>query len=427
MLVGRPQNATAQSSQPDFELAYILATASYCAYTIDELEHARGHERAVACLTAAAAADSKHLGVFDAASNMEVEVYFDPGSPQDAYLLIREEKGVILAFRGTLAPPLSPSSRYLAAAVTDAVTKYNLQAGTALRNFAIDWLDNIKASATPNGRHSGFDVAWQRLLSHLNNDCRTNPASVVAEGRCSRFLEFVEKTNHLFVTGHSKGGAIATLATLDLPKVVGSGTTVVTYTFEAPKSLTSEFVMFPAAVSVRDELREIWRFEHKDDLVPLVPLDKSEHAFPLFLPVEVVFDLKAYTHVGSVVFLERNKEPFASDKVIDDLPKLKEFFEDIANIDKTELQNILANWANPGQLWAVLGDRLQRHCRQLVDNHFAVFADLQEIVWAKDRGEQQPILTEADWDHSFFAVGIPDQSGTVMWGFRQWCDLFAVH
>ena len=435
ILVGRSQNAIAQASEPDFELAYQLAAASYCAYTISELEHERSRQKALDCLTAAAEADPTHLSGFSAASNIEVETYFDSKSPQHAYLLIREEKGVVLAFRGTLPPPLSPSSRYLASAVADAVTKYNLQAGTAFKRFVVDWLDNIKFAATPTGRHSGFDAAWQRLLSQLKRDCR-KPANVVAEGGCSKFLEFVEETNHgnfghhLFVTGHSKGGAIATMAALDLPKIVGPQTVIVTYTFEAPKSLTLEFALSPAAASVREKLRGIWRFEHKDDLVPLVPLDKS--TLPLVLAIAVLFDLKAYTHVGNSVFLERNKKPVASDTVTEDVFKFKAFFENFANIDTAALQNIFGNWADPSRWWAVIGDELQdasaKHCRQLVDNHFAVFADLQEIVWAKEKDKQGlPILTEKNWDRSFFAVGIPDQSGTVIWGFRQWCDILGVH
>jgi hypothetical protein len=388
------------------------------------LERARGYARAVDCLTAAAAADRKHLGVFG--SDITVEVYFDPGSPQDAYLLIREEKGVILAFRGTLTPPLSPSSPYLVGAVADAVAKYNLAVAEAVKSFVVDWLDNIKAIPTPIGRHSGFDAAWQRLLNHLSQDCRTSPASVVAEGGCSRFLEFVEETNHgnwdrrFFVTGHSKGGAIATLAALDLPKVVGPGTTIVTYTFEAPKSLTLDFVSSPAAASVRDQLRGIWRFEYKNDLVPLVPLDRSSRALPLFLLLAT--SLKAYTHVGSVVFLQTNKVPITSDRVIDELPRLKEFFADFVNVDTAELAKMPGKWFGPDHWWTMIGDRLRdvgaAHCRQLIDNHFAVFAAIQEIVWA-EKGKQKA--------RSFFAVGIPDQSGTVMWGYRQWCDHLDLH
>jgi hypothetical protein len=41
-----------------------------------------------------------------------------------------------------------------------------------------------------------------------------------------------------------------------------------------------------------------------------------------------------------------------------------------------------------------------------VDNHFAVFADIQELVWARDRRISGPIVvTEANWNQSFFATG----------------------
>ena len=66
-------------------------------------------------------------------------------------------------------------------------------------------------------------------------------------------------------------------------------------------------------------------------------------------------------------------------------------------------------------------------CRPFVDNHFAVFADIQELVWARDHGILGPIVvTEANWNQSFFATGLPDDNGAVLWGFRQWCPLFGV-
>lgn len=48
------QPLRAQSEpQPNYSLAYILATASYCSYAVNELEGDRGQTRAQRCLKAA--------------------------------------------------------------------------------------------------------------------------------------------------------------------------------------------------------------------------------------------------------------------------------------------------------------------------------------------------------------------------------------
>jgi hypothetical protein len=102
--------AEATESEPDFRLAYVLATASYCAYAVGELDDDHGRARAFECLRAAADKDPVHLERLKLVSTDDVEAYFNRQSPKDAYLLIREKNGVILAFRGTLVPPISPSS-----------------------------------------------------------------------------------------------------------------------------------------------------------------------------------------------------------------------------------------------------------------------------------------------------------------------------
>jgi hypothetical protein len=67
----------------------------------------------------------------------------------------------------------------------------------------------------------------------------------------------------------------------------------------------------------------------------------------------------------------------------------------------------------------------ETNCRPVVDNHFLVFADIQEIAHAKHGGVKDPtVTTEANMDQSFFATGLPDKNGEILCGFSQWCDLF---
>ena len=86
------QTALAQNDQasPDFDLAYVLATASYCAYAVGQADADRGQKRAFQCLSVAAQKDAKQLlGVFQDIGQDKVEAYFDPNAPENAYLLIQ--------------------------------------------------------------------------------------------------------------------------------------------------------------------------------------------------------------------------------------------------------------------------------------------------------------------------------------------------
>jgi hypothetical protein len=84
--------------EPDYNLAYALATASYCAYGVGQKDADQSHDRAVKCLRLAAKAGSRLNGLDVGPNN--VEAYVNPVQPVDAYLLINAKDSFKTFFSG---------------------------------------------------------------------------------------------------------------------------------------------------------------------------------------------------------------------------------------------------------------------------------------------------------------------------------------
>jgi hypothetical protein len=84
--------------EPDYNLAYALATASYCAYGVGQKDADQSHDRAVKCLRLAAKAGSRLNGLDVGPNN--VEAYVNPVKPVDAYLLINAKDSFKTFFSG---------------------------------------------------------------------------------------------------------------------------------------------------------------------------------------------------------------------------------------------------------------------------------------------------------------------------------------
>ena len=186
VLASQPSSA----ASPDFKLAYVLATASYCAYAVGSIDSDgeklkdQGHQRAFNCLEAAVRADPTGLAALNVQPS-DVEAYFSPVTPQNAYLMIHAKNGVILAFRGTLTPPISPGQAQRDGLIKEATQTFKAAVLIAFKNYLGDWANNLNAAANERNRHAGYDNSWQELKEHLKIECGSG-----AVAACSKFRSF---------------------------------------------------------------------------------------------------------------------------------------------------------------------------------------------------------------------------------------------
>lgn len=138
-----------------------------------------------------------------------------------------------------------------------------------------NWMTNATIDQVPNkvgggSVHEGFSKAlnggWDKLLATI--------------------WPLVTADRTLWVTGHSLGGALATLAAQWL---VGSGVKVAgTYTYGSPRVGNSGF--YKGYVPVN------YRFVNDSDIVPHVPLEVSAWGLGVFF----------YKHIGTFQYLDRH-------------------------------------------------------------------------------------------------------------------------
>lgn len=108
-------------------------------------------------------------------------------------------------------------------------------------------------------RHEGFDKSLKSLTKKIEE--------------VDNWKSFIQNPSGktLYLTGHSKGGALATGATADYAKF---NRKIVTYTFEAARFFTANGVK-----SNSSNLSKIWRFEYQYDLVPHAPLGEVTYNY----------------------------------------------------------------------------------------------------------------------------------------------------
>jgi len=223
------------------------------------------------------------------------------GNINACYYGITTTNEAIIAFRGTQPPTLifQDPEKFFQVVVDD-------------------WLNDANAALVsgadlPGKVHRGFlaslDTLWPDLIKFL----RTSH----------------DKTKSLYITGHSKGGALAFLAAY---RLFASGfSSAATYTFAAPRAGDAGF----AALFDVNLKPKTWRIEYRDDIVPHLPPHtgawtvflkgfklvslKGPFEIPQFDPrfnrlVERIEKLKEqgfanYTSAGTLVFINWDDPP----------------------------------------------------------------------------------------------------------------------
>lgn len=229
------------NSEWDDKIAYRLAVASNCTYD------ATNERSSITNSFKRAAEEAKKVNpdvdVLDDFLELQpdnVEFFETTGKYVNdklhAAILVKVSDGLILAFRGTQGRK------------------------DWLNNLFVTSVDDlISGTLHENGAYYGFDrplkiLKDQILRSHLWSSVQNQN----------------DKT--LYITGHSKGGALATGATVDFDdKFEGEK---VTYTFEAARFYTPK-----GQEGKKDILDKIWRFEYQYDIVPHLPLGQVTYEY----------------------------------------------------------------------------------------------------------------------------------------------------
>jgi hypothetical protein len=197
----------------------------------------------------------------------EPEVFVAGADGIDACLVGAVDEGVIVSFRGTL--PLTFESR--------------LKLVRSLRDFLLDVdVQQVEVAGVPGRVHRGFARALEDLWDPVAGAVRRQ----LGDG------------GRLFVTGHSKGAATATLAAIRLKTLEGIVPTAV-YPFATTRIGDPEF-----ARTYDAELPQTRRFVNRDDIIPHMPwsakfVAEIGHLIPGF-PDEVPH----YEHTKTLQFID---------------------------------------------------------------------------------------------------------------------------
>jgi triacylglycerol lipase len=177
---------------------------------------------------------------FEAAGFEHVELISDPGSDTDLYVA-HNSRHVVVAFRGTESG--------LRRGETD-FTHILLDIASDARFRPVAFGGDARKGRVHGGFQRGLDSVWPRLKSHLEP---------LRDG--SRIFWF---------TGHSLGGALATLATAKAAEVAGFDLRGL-YSIGSPRVGDSAFKSFFEGL-LRDRYRmSYYRFVHQQDIVTTVP------------------------------------------------------------------------------------------------------------------------------------------------------------
>jgi Lipase (class 3) len=177
--------------------------------------------------------------------------------------------GVVLAFRGTL-PPASPDHEQ------------------TIRDWINDLdVELVRGDGLPGLVHAGFWGSLDSLWATLVPEVQTR---LTKGGPNSR----------LYVTGHSKGGAVANLAAMRF--LIERGVNATVYTYAGPHPGNEDFA------TAYDQHVNSVRYEYADDIVPLLPPSLAFRemfaSVPFMQPYLHRFDLD-YAAVGTLRYITK--------------------------------------------------------------------------------------------------------------------------
>ena len=167
-----------------------------------------------------------------------------------------------------------------------------------------DWLSNVntrkvKSPYVPGYVHSGFLKAFEAIVPDKSKEANfeQKPISLFEE-----VIEQLRSTEAIWLTGHSLGGAIASIGASYLHHRGFPESRIYIYTFGAPRVGDAEY---------REYINKMftyryWRFLHNHDIVPDVP-------FPGVFPFMARFLFIGFSREGCMLRLKREKDKDAKE------------------------------------------------------------------------------------------------------------------
>lgn len=176
-----------------------------------------------------------------------------------------------------------------------------------------DWLTNVNTRKVnspyvPGNVHSGFLNAFEAILPDKGNKNDDKSKESNVEQKKDPFKDILEQLRSMeaiWLTGHSLGGAIASIGASYLlnHRFLESGIDIYIYTFGAPRVGDAEYRKF---MNSKFTYR-YWRFLHNHDIVPDVP-------FPGVFPFMARFLFIGFSRDGCMLRLKKGKDKEGKDK-----------------------------------------------------------------------------------------------------------------
>jgi hypothetical protein len=275
----------------DGERACVMAQAALCAYDVEQHTTTDGKLDQRFCLGLSGFAPVEAYGTPKPYAPQTKSAWVTAGlrgpvvrvqvpdygaKPSDAAFVARRGEDIIIAFRGT-----APSFYEFA--------------------FSADWANNVEADLVPDKDLSDVDIhkGFRESLASTFSDVVKYLNALLAERGKS--------IKGIYLTGHSKGGALAYIAALKLKRLDPRLPIKGVYTFAAPRPGGEKFSKtYESALAAVPT----WRFENRGDFVPhLVPQEAEADSLREYLALvgRHKFPIGRYQSVGTLVFINADQ------------------------------------------------------------------------------------------------------------------------